>query len=92
VNIKNDGSGTVTVDIAGASSSAGGEGIVVRDTAAGGSISVTTGSVTAATASKDGIDVQTQTLTGDVTIVAQRRHQGGQRGHRGRADPGRRNR
>jgi hypothetical protein len=29
VNIKNDGSGTVTVDIAGASSSAGGEGIVV---------------------------------------------------------------
>jgi hypothetical protein len=70
VNIKNNGTGTVTVDISGASGSTSGEGIVVRDTAAGGSISVTTGAVTALAASKDGIDVQTQTLTGDVTIVA----------------------
>jgi hypothetical protein len=69
-NIKNNGSGSVTVDISGASGSTGGEGIVVRDTAAGGSISVTTGAVTALTAGKDGIDVQAQTLTGNVTIVA----------------------
>jgi|GEM_PF-1038663 len=69
-NILNNGSGTVTVDISGASSSAGGEGIFVRDTAAGGNISVTTGAVTALTAGKDGIDVQAQTLTGNVTEVA----------------------
>jgi hypothetical protein len=70
VNIKNNGSGSVTVAISGASSSTGGEGIVVRDTAAGGDISVTTGAVTALTAGKDGIDVQAQSLTGNVTIVA----------------------
>ena len=69
-NILNNGSGTVTVDISGASSSAGGEGIFVRDTAAGGDISVTTGAVTALTAGKDAIDVQAQTLTGNVTEVA----------------------
>jgi hypothetical protein len=70
VNIKNNGSGTVTVDISGASGSTGGEGIVVRDTTAGGDISVTTGAVTALTAGKDGIDVQAQSLTGNITIVA----------------------
>jgi hypothetical protein len=70
VNIKNNGSGSVTVAISGASSSTGGEGIVVRDTAAGDDISVTTGAVTALTAGKDGIDVQAQSLTGNVTIVA----------------------
>jgi hypothetical protein len=69
-NILNNGSGNVTVDISGASSSAGGEGIFVRDTAAGGNISVTTGAVTALTAGKDAIDVQAQTLTGNVTEVA----------------------
>ncbi|MES0039895.1 autotransporter outer membrane beta-barrel domain-containing protein, partial [Mesorhizobium sp. M0046] len=69
-NIKNNGSGTVTVDISGASSSSGGEGIFVRDTVAGGNISVTTGAVTALTAGKDGIDVQTQSLTGNITEVA----------------------
>ncbi|MGN6820604.1 MAG: hypothetical protein ACTHJR_18255 [Sphingomonas sp.] len=69
-HIQNNGSGTVTVNISGASGSTGGEGIVVRDTAAGGNISVTTGAVTALTAGKDGIDVQAQSLTGNVTIVA----------------------
>ncbi len=69
-NIKNNGSGTVTVNISGASGSTGGEGIVVRDTAAGGDISVTTGAVTALTAGKDGIDTQSQSLTGNVTEVA----------------------
>jgi outer membrane autotransporter protein len=79
-NIQNNGSGPVTVDISGASSSAGGEGIVVRDTALGGDISVTTGDVTARTAGKDGIDVQTQSLTGDVTIVANGHIQAGNAG------------
>ncbi|WP_090700023.1 MULTISPECIES: autotransporter domain-containing protein [unclassified Beijerinckia] len=69
-NIQNDGSGTVTVNISGASSSTAGEGIVVRDTAAGGDISVTTGAVTALTAGKDGIDVQTSSTSANVTIVA----------------------
>jgi len=69
-NIRNNGTGTVTVDISGASSSTAGEGIVVRDTAAGGDISVTTGAVTALAGGKDGIDVQSQSTTGNVTIVA----------------------
>ncbi|WP_065092054.1 MULTISPECIES: autotransporter domain-containing protein [unclassified Rhizobium] len=69
-NIRNNGSGTTTVNISGASSSTSGEGIVVRDTTAGGNISVTTGAVTALTAGKDGIDVQAQSLTGNVTVVA----------------------
>ncbi|MBP2449068.1 autotransporter outer membrane beta-barrel domain-containing protein [Rhizobium leguminosarum] len=69
-NILNNGSGTTTVDISGASRSTSGAGIVVRDTTAGGNISVTTGAVTALTAGKDGIDVQAQSLTGNVTEVA----------------------
>jgi hypothetical protein len=69
-NILNNGSGTVTVDISGASSSTGGEGIFVRDTATGGDISVTTGAVTALTAGKDTIDVQSQSLTANITEVA----------------------
>ncbi|WP_246773875.1 autotransporter outer membrane beta-barrel domain-containing protein [Bradyrhizobium diazoefficiens] len=69
-NILNNGSGSVTVNIAGPSSATSGEGIVVRDTTAGGSISVTSGAVTALTSGKDGIDVQAQSLTGNVTVVA----------------------
>ena len=69
-NIKNNGSGTVTVDISGASSSAGGGGIVVTDTAAGGNIAVTTGAVTALAAGKSGIDVQSDSAAANVTIVA----------------------
>uniref|UniRef100_UPI000A3DA7FE beta strand repeat-containing protein n=1 Tax=Sphingomonas asaccharolytica TaxID=40681 RepID=UPI000A3DA7FE len=69
-NIKNNGSGTVAVDISGASGSTSGEGIVVRDTAAGGNIDVTTGAVTALAAGKDGIDVQSLSTTGNVFITA----------------------
>ncbi|MBY5436146.1 autotransporter domain-containing protein, partial [Rhizobium leguminosarum] len=69
-SILNNGSGTVTVDISGASSATSGKGIAVRDTTAGGNISVTTGAVTALTAGKAGIDVQAQSLTGNVTVVA----------------------
>ena len=69
-NILNNGSGTVTVNISGASSSTAGEGILVRDTAAGGDISVTTGAVAALAGGKDAIDVQTQSLTADMTIIA----------------------
>jgi len=69
-NIQNNGSGTVTVNISGASGSTGGEGIVVRDTATGGNISVTTGAVTALTAGKDAIDVQSQSATANITEVA----------------------
>jgi hypothetical protein len=79
-NILNNGSGTVTVDIGGASSSTGGEGFVVRDTAAGGNISVTTGAVTALTAGKDAIDVQSQSLTGNLTEVANGNIQAGNAG------------
>ncbi|MET3577331.1 outer membrane autotransporter protein [Mesorhizobium robiniae] len=79
-NIFNNGTGTVTVDISGASSSTGGEGIVVRDTALGGDISVTTGAVTALTAGSDAIDVQAQSLTGNVTIVADGNVQAGNAG------------
>ncbi|TGQ64136.1 autotransporter outer membrane beta-barrel domain-containing protein [Mesorhizobium sp. M00.F.Ca.ET.186.01.1.1] len=68
--ILNNSTGTVTVDISGASSSTGGEGIVVRDTSAGGKISVATGAVTALTAGKDGIDVQSHSLIGNITEVA----------------------
>ncbi|QND63532.1 autotransporter outer membrane beta-barrel domain-containing protein [Mesorhizobium loti] len=68
--IQNNGAGTVTVDISGASSSSGGGGIYVGDTAIGGDISVTTGAVTALTAGKNGIVVQSASLTGNVTIVA----------------------
>ncbi|MER9854047.1 autotransporter domain-containing protein [Mesorhizobium sp. M0113] len=78
--IQNNGSGTVTVDISGASSSTGGEGFVVRDTAAGGDISVTTGAVTALTAGKDAIDVQTQSPTADITEVANGNLQAGNAG------------
>ncbi|MES2044814.1 MAG: hypothetical protein V4475_13150 [Pseudomonadota bacterium] len=79
-NILNNGSGTVTVNISGASSSAGGEGFVVRDTAAGGNISITTGAVTALTAGKDAIDVQSQSLTGNITEVANGNIQAGNAG------------
>src|SRR6185369_4991633 len=69
-NILNNGSGTVTMNISGASSSTGGNGIIVRDTAAGGTISVTTGSVSALTVGKNGIDVQSQSATANLTEVA----------------------
>ena len=69
-NIQNNGTGTVTVNISGATNATGGEGIVVRDTTVGGTISVTAGAVTALDAGNDAIDVQAQSLTGNVTIVA----------------------
>ena len=68
--ISNLGSGTVTVDIAGASGSAFGSGIVVRDTANGGDISVTTGSVIATTTDENAIDIRSQSETADITVVA----------------------
>ncbi len=79
-NIQNNGSGTVTVNISGATSSTAGDGIVVRDTAAGGTISVTTGSVTALTAGQNGIDIQTQSATANATIVANGNVQAGNAG------------
>lgn len=69
-NILNNGAGTVTVNVAGASSSTGGEGFVVRDTVLGGDINVTTGAVTALTAGMDAIDVQTLSTTADITVLA----------------------
>jgi hypothetical protein len=69
-NIQNNGAGTVTVDISGASSSTGGNGIFVRDTAVGGDISVTTDAVTTLAVGKNAIDVITQSTTADVTEVA----------------------
>lgn len=69
-NILNNGAGNVTVNVAGASSSTGGEGFHVRDTLLGGDISVTTGAVTALTAGMDAIDVQTLSSTADIAVLA----------------------
>ncbi len=79
-NIRNDGSGTTIVNISGASNSAGGAGIFVRDVAAGTGVSVTTGAVTALTAGQNAIDVQSQSLTGNVTEVANGNIQAGNAG------------
>ena len=50
---------------------ANGQGITVRDVTTSTGVNVTTyGTVTALTAGKDGIDVQAQSLTGNVTVVA----------------------
>ena len=50
---------------------ANGEGITVRDVATSTGIDITTnGTVTALTAGKDGIDAQSQSLTGNITIIA----------------------
>ncbi|MBZ9887661.1 autotransporter outer membrane beta-barrel domain-containing protein [Mesorhizobium sp. BR1-1-3] len=67
-NILNNGAGTLTVDIAGASNSAGGHGIYVRDTALGGDIGVTTGAVTALAGTA--IDVQTRSATSNLDVTA----------------------
>src|SRR3569623_216954 len=65
------GVGSVDINVAGDVTAANGEGITVRDVATSTGVSVTTnGAVTALPAGKDGIDVQAQSLTGNVTIVA----------------------
>jgi len=64
------GAGSIDLNISGNVFAARGEGVVVRDVATSTGVSVTTGAVTALTAGRDGIDVQTQSLTGDVTAVA----------------------
>jgi outer membrane autotransporter protein len=79
-NIKNNGSGTVTVDISGASGSTGGNGIVVRDTALGGDINVTTGAVTTPAGSFNGIDVFGASNNGNVAVVANGDVHGGNAG------------
>ena len=79
-NILHNNAGTITVNVSGASSSTGGNGFVVRDTAAGGNIGVTTGAVTALTAGKNAIDVLSQSLTGNVTEVANGNIQAGNAG------------
>ncbi|MDH7974363.1 hypothetical protein QH494_19410, partial [Sphingomonas sp. AR_OL41] len=78
-NILNNGAGTTTVNISGASSSTGGNGIVVRDTALGGNISVTTAAVTAAGAN-NAIDVRSASTTANVTEVANGNIQAGNAG------------
>ena len=69
-NVKNSGSGTVTINVSGAISSASANGLYVRDTTAGGDISVTTGAVTALAPGRNGIMVPSLSATGNVTIVA----------------------
>ncbi|MEG3147563.1 hypothetical protein U1839_23170, partial [Sphingomonas sp. RT2P30] len=78
-NILNNGAGTTTVNISGASSSTGGNGVVVRDTALGGNISVTTAAVTAAGAN-NAIDVRSASTTANVTEVANGNIQAGNAG------------
>lgn len=70
VNILNEGSGTVTVDVSGPITATGGSGVVVRDTPIGGDISVTTGDVTATDLDAVAIDVLSRSETADVTVVA----------------------
>lgn len=69
-NILNNGNGSVSVNVSSASSSTEGNGIFIRDTALGGDINVTTGTVTALGADKNAIDVFAESLTGNVTVVA----------------------
>ncbi|MER9165317.1 autotransporter outer membrane beta-barrel domain-containing protein, partial [Mesorhizobium sp. M0715] len=64
------GVGSIDINVSGNIFSAAGEGITVRDVATSTGISVTTNAVTALTAGKDAIDVQTQSLTGNITEVA----------------------
>ncbi|MCZ8546791.1 autotransporter outer membrane beta-barrel domain-containing protein, partial [Mesorhizobium qingshengii] len=64
------GVGSVNLNVTGNVSAATGEGIVVRDVTTSTGISVTANNVTALTAGKDAIDVQSQSLTGNVTEVA----------------------
>ncbi|HSI18106.1 MAG TPA: hypothetical protein VK980_10075, partial [Sphingomonas sp.] len=74
------GIGSVNIIVTGNVVAATGEGITVRDVATSTGISVTTGAVTALTAGKDGIDAQSQSLTGDITEVANGNIQAGNAG------------
>ncbi|PSJ40892.1 hypothetical protein C7I55_11500 [Sphingomonas deserti] len=79
-NILNEGAGTVTVDISGASSSVGGHGITVADTASGGDVGVTTGAVTALDADGIAVDVRLDSISADIAIVSNGDVQGGNAG------------
>ncbi|MER9894014.1 autotransporter outer membrane beta-barrel domain-containing protein [Mesorhizobium sp. M0119] len=74
------GVGSVDINVSGNVFAASGEGITVRDVATSTGISVVTNAVTALTAGKDGIDVQTQSLTGNITEVANGNIQAGNAG------------
>ena len=85
--VQTAGVGSVNINV-GNVAAATGEGITVRDVSTSTDISVTAGSVTALTAGKDGIDVQAQTLTGNVTIVANGAVKAGNAGLVGAIIPG----
>ncbi|MDH7975313.1 hypothetical protein QH494_24265, partial [Sphingomonas sp. AR_OL41] len=74
------GVGSVNLNISGGVVAAAGSGVVVRDVATSTGISVTTGAVTALTAGKNAIDVQSQSLTGNLTEVANGNIQAGNAG------------
>lgn len=66
LEIQNNGTGAVTVDIAGASSGAT-NGIIVRDLGAGGDVSVETGAVSAGL---NGINLYTRSAAANLTAIA----------------------
>lgn len=68
-SINNFGTGSVIVNIRGASSATGATGVRVLDVQAIDRVSVNTGQVTATGANSDGVFVSTQSLTADVSIV-----------------------
>ena len=79
--VQTGGVGSLDINVGGSIFSATGEGITARDVATSTGVSVvTTGSVTALTAGKDGIDVQSQSLTGNLTEVANGAVQAGNAG------------
>ena len=78
--VQTGGLGSVNLVVGGNVAAATGAGITVRDVATSTGISVTTGAVTALTAGKNAIDVQSQSLTGNLTEVANGNIQAGNAG------------
>ncbi|MER8580763.1 autotransporter outer membrane beta-barrel domain-containing protein [Mesorhizobium sp. M1423] len=78
--VQTGGVGSVNINVTGDVTAAAGEGITVRDVTTSTGISVATANVTALTAGKDGIDAQSQSLTGNLTEVANGNIQAGNAG------------
>lgn len=74
------GVGSIDINLGGDVTAATGEGVVVRDVATSTGITVVTNNVTALSAGQDAIDVQSQSLTGNVTVVANGNLQAGNAG------------
>ncbi|SFP39821.1 hypothetical protein SAMN03159463_04178, partial [Mesorhizobium sp. NFR06] len=78
--VQTGGVGSVNINVSGDVTAAAGEGITVRDVTTSTGVTVVTGNVTALTVGKDAIDVQSQSLTGNITEVANGSIQAGNAG------------